>query len=146
MKAIWYETGKSFQEQKKVADKRHQPMWMRLKLKAASSDLFYSAGPIDLSISAGTLEKCKRLYVSDSLTSKLALGTVYRISGAKSYLEDPRIVVRLRWQDSKGYFAHGKINRDEPLEEHIFAIPEDVFLKGAYCPTEHRMAKDPIVA
>jgi membrane peptidoglycan carboxypeptidase len=30
----------------------------------------------------------------------------------------------------------------EPLEEHIFAIPEDVFLKGAYCPAEHRMAKD----
>ena len=131
MKSIWYEAGKSFQEQKKFADKRHQPMWMRLKLKAASSDLFYSAGPIDLAISAGTLEKCKRLYVSDSLTSKLALGTVYRISGAKSYMEDPRIVVKLRWQDSKGYYA-GKGKHHEDTEEHIFAIPEDVFLKHAF--------------
>ena len=77
---------------------------------------------------------------ANSLTSKLALGTVYRVSGAESYLADPRILVRLRWQDSKGYFAKGKIKKDEPVEEHIFAIPEDVFLKGAYVPTEGRMA------
>jgi len=140
MKAIFYETGKSFQQQKKEADKKHQPMYMTLKLKASANDLYYSAGPIDLTISAGSLERCRRLYVSDSLTSKLALGTVYRVSGAESYLADPRILVRLRWQDSKGYFAKGKIKKDEPVEEHIFAIPEDVFLKGAYVPTEGRMA------
>jgi hypothetical protein len=57
-------------------------------------------------------------------------------------MEDPRILVRLRWQDSKGYFGKGKIKADEPMEEHIFAIPEDVFLKGAYCPAENRKAND----
>jgi hypothetical protein len=142
MKQNWYETGKSFQLQKKAADKKHQPMYMKLKLKAAANDLYYAAGPIDLTISAGSLERCKRLFVSDSLISKLALGTVYRVSGANSYMEDPRILVRLRWQDSKGYFGKGKIKADEPMEEHIFAIPEDVFLKGAYCPAENRKAND----
>lgn len=140
MKSIFYEQGKSFKTQKSEADKKHQPMYMKLKLKAAADDLYYKAGPIDLTISAGALERCRRLYVSDSLTSKLALGNVYRVSGADSYMTDPRILVRLRWQDSKGYFARGKVKSDEPVEEHIFAIPEDVFLKGAYIPTEERMA------
>lgn len=131
MRATWYKTGMSFQQQKKEADKKHIPMYMRLKLTAAADDLFYKAGPIDLAISAGQLERCRRLYVSDSLVPKLALGHVYRVSGAKSYLEDPRILVRLRWQDSKGYFAKGRVKAGEPCEEHIFAIPEDLFLKSA---------------
>ena len=131
MRAIWYEQGRSYNEQKKLADKKHQPLLLKLKLKASSDDLFFSAGPIDLTISAGTLEKCRRLYVSDSLSGRLTAGTVYRVSGAGSYMEDPRIVVKLRWQDSKGYYA-GKGKHHEDTEERIFAIPEDVFLKHAF--------------
>lgn len=131
MDAFWYEKGRSYSEQKKMADKKHRPLLMKLKLKAASDDLFFSAGPIDLTISAGTLEKCRRLHVSDSLANRLVAGHVYRVSGAGSYMEDPRIVVKLRWQDSKGYYA-GKGKHHEDTEEHIFSIPEDVFLKHAF--------------
>lgn len=138
MKATWYQQGKSFQQQKKAADQKHIPMYLRLKLRAAADDLFYKAGPIDLTISAGQLERCRRLAVSDSLTAKLALGHIYRVAAVDSFMEDPRIIVRLRWQDSKGYFAKGKIKEDEPIEEHIFAIPEDVFLKNAYFATEDK--------
>ena len=140
MKCTWYETGKSFTEQKAHAAQKHMPMYIKLKLRAAADDLFYRAGPIDLDISAGQLERCRRLYVSDSLAPKLALGHVYRVSGAGSYMEDPRILVRLRWQDSKGYFAKGRIKSDEPLEEYIFAIPEDLFLKNATIPHGEKAA------
>ena len=127
MKRIMYETGKSFVAQKKAADQKHQPLYIKLKLQAPPDELFDKAGPINLEISAGTLERCRRLTMSDSLSGKLALGHAYRI--ASVYMEDPRILVRLRWQDSKGYFAKGRIKQNEPLEEHIFAIPEDVFFK-----------------
>lgn len=131
MRAIWYEQGSSYKEQKKLADKKHQPLLLKLKLKAAHDDLFFKAGPIDLNISAGTLEKCRRLAVSDELSNRMTAGNIYRVSGAGNYMEDPRYVVKLRWQDSKGYYA-GKGKHHEATEEYIFAIPEDVFLKHAF--------------
>ena len=129
MKTLWYEAGRSYKEQKKAADKRHTPLLMKLKLKATEDDLIYKAGPIDLTISAGALERCRRLSVPHELSERMTAGTVYRISGGNNYMEMPRIVVKLRWQDSKGYFA-GKGKHHEEPEEHIFSIPEDVFLKG----------------
>lgn len=131
MRAMWYEQGRSYKEQKQLADKKHMPLLLRLKLKAANDDLFFKAGPIDMTISAGTLEKCRRLAVSDELANRMTAGNIYRVSGAGSYMEDPRIVVKLRWQDSKGYYA-GKGKHNEDTEEHVFAIPEDVFLKHAF--------------
>lgn len=132
MKAVWYKAGTSFQQQKKEADKKHIPMYLRIKkLKASDDTIFYSAGDLGMVISAGKLESCRRLTVSETLNSKLALGRCYRVAGVGNYMNGARIIVKLRWQDSQGYFT-GKKKADEPCEEHIFAIPEDVFLKTVY--------------
>ena len=132
MKAIWYEQGRSFKEQKQAADKKHVPLYMKLKLKAAEDNLFFKAGPIDLNISAGALERCRRLAVSDVLANRMTAGHVYYIAGIND-TEKLRFVVKLRWQDSKGYYA-GKGKHHEETEEYIFSIPEDVFLKNATIP------------
>lgn len=130
MKTLWYEKGRSYKEQKQLADKRHTPLLMKLRLKATEDDLVYKAGPIDLTISAGALERCRRLAVPRELAERMTAGTVYRISGSDNLMDaSSRMVVKLRWQDSKGYYA-GKGNHHEETEEHIFSIPENVFLKG----------------
>ena len=132
MRAVWYEQGRSYTEQKQAADKKHIPLYMKLKLKAAEDDLFFKAGPIDLNISAGALERCRRLAVSDVLSNRMTAGHVYFVTGIGD-VEKPRFVVKLRWQDSKGYYA-GKGKHHEDTEEHIFSIPVDVFLKNATVP------------
>lgn len=130
MKTLWYEKGRSYKEQKQFADKRHTPLLMKLRLKATEDDLVYKAGPIDLTISAGALERCRRLAVPRELAERMTAGTVYRIAGSDNPMDaSSRMVVKLRWQDSKGYYA-GKGNHHEATEEHIFSIPENVFLKG----------------
>ena len=130
MKTIWYEQGKSYKAQRQEATKKHKSLLMKLKLKATEDDLIYKAGPIDLTISAGLLERCRRLSVPRELAERMTAGTVYRVSGADNYMDSTsRMVVKLRWQDSKGYFS-GKGKHHEETEEHIFSIPEDVFLRG----------------
>ena len=130
MKTIWYEQGRSYTEQRKEATKKHKSLLMKLRLKATEDDLVYKAGPIDLTISAGALERCRRLAVPKELAERMTAGTVYRISGSDDCMDAAsRMVVKLRWQDSKGYFA-GKGKHKELTQEHIFSIPENVFLKG----------------
>ena len=109
------------------------PLYLDLKLKGCKGDIWAGSDIAGILISAGKLESCRRIAVSDMLNNKLALGRCYRIAGLGlgNYISDSRILVKLRWQDSKGYFT-GKKKDGEPCEEHIFAIPEDVFLASVY--------------
>jgi hypothetical protein len=131
MKYMFYQTGKSFSQQKKEADRKHLPLYLDLKLKMCKGDVFSESDIAGMLISAGKLESCKRIAVSEMLNNKLALGRCYRVAGVGNFIGDARIIVKLRWQDSKGYFT-GKKKDGEPCEEHIFAIPEDVFLTSVY--------------
>ncbi len=131
MKYIFYQTGKSFSQQKKEADRKHIPMYLDLKLKSCKDDSPAEPGIAGMLISAGKLESCRRIAVSDMLNNKLALGRCYRMASIGEGVGEVRILVKLRWQDSKGYFT-GKKKAGEPCEEHIFAIPEDVFLASVY--------------
>jgi len=129
MSSMFYFRGDDFDDAVAESRERHLPLYFSMRVWADTPSMYYQAGPMDLMLSAGELNKCRRVDMDPALMKKMGVGHIYRIAPSDSDGFSPaRILMKLWWQPNRGYFTENP-KRNSPRFEYVFDVPESVFLR-----------------
>ena len=125
---MFYYKGHNFDAAVAESRRKHVPLFFELDMFAETPSMYYEAGPMKVFLSAGELNKCRKLDVDPALTKKMGVGKIYRMAPTYNS-KNSRIMFKLWWQPNTGYFTgnHGK--KEHFRTEHVFDVPEDIFLR-----------------
>lgn len=126
---MFYSRGKNFDVELAESRRKHVPLFFELDMWADTPSMYYEAGPMKLYLSAGDLNKCRKVDMDPALTRKMGVGKIYRMSSTNDVRgEKARIIFKLWWQPNSGYVTT-RHDRNEFRTEHVFDVPEDLFLR-----------------
>lgn len=130
----FYTQTQSWVEAENAARRKHKPLYVELDVWADTECLFWKAGPLHLVVSAGDLNKCKKIDLDPALVKRMGVGHIFRIEdiGNSNPLAD-RILLKLWYQPNYGYTTKMRTRAqrrmaDEGRSTVVLSVPQDTFL------------------
>ncbi len=126
---MFYFRGQNFDEQVAESRRKHVPLFFGVEAYADSASNYYPEGKLHLWMTAGELNKCRKVDMDPAMMKKMGVGHVYRYSSKDDKTgTNTRYMFKLWYQPTRGFIAENPI-KGAPKTSHVFDVPEDMFVK-----------------
>lgn len=124
-----YFRGQNFNEQVAESRRKHVPLFFGVEAYADDASNFYRKGKLNLWLTAGELNKCRKLDVDDSMMRRMGAGHLFRYTSVdeKTYGKT-RYMMKLWYHPTTGYHTKSQKNT-EGRTSTVFDIPEAMLEK-----------------
>lgn len=123
---MFYYPGNDFDTAVAESRRKHVPLYFELKLWADTPSMYHEAGPMTMFLSAGELNKCRKLDMDPALTKRIGVGKVFRMPDKNG---SSRYIFKLWRSNKRGYYADSHAHYEPGRTEHVFAVNEDNFIR-----------------
>jgi len=124
-----FKRGQNFAEQVEESRRKHVPMYFGIDAYTDDVTDFYKEGSMRLWLTAGDLNKCRRLKVDEAMQRHMGAGHVFRYTSVDDKtFGKTRYMMKLWWHPKHGW--HTRSIKNAPGRTYtVFDIPEEKLRK-----------------